>query len=162
MKSKKNIHGFSNPSDYFDKLEDRILHEIKMEKLPKETGMCVPEGYFEQLESRIVQKSTKKTPKIVKINTWWLAVAAACSILFVLWIVPNESQKANIPQDFAEIDISLEHYIEDILFDMPDSSTFYWIEDADIESSFNDRINKKEIEEYLMENLDFHTLLSYE
>lgn len=168
MKPEKHIHGFKAPKDYFDNLEERIMQKIELEILPQQTGMSVPNNYFEQLESRIVtnvKKTTKirKEPKLVTLNIGWYVLAAACTILFSLWILP-EKPNSNLISDplYVEADYTVEHYIEDMLIGMPDSNLFNLIEDADIQTSFGEDLDKKEIEEYLMENLDLDTLLSYE
>jgi len=166
MKSKKNIHGFTTPKAYFDTLADRIWQHNSYE-LPKDTGMRVPEDYFNELSSQIIEdnipKLPKKEPRLVQLRTGWLVAAAACSILFVLWITPQPSNiTSNVSKEMVEVEISLEHYMDDMLFDLPDSSIYNWIENAEFYPTYQTQINKEEIEEYLLENLDLHTLLSYE
>lgn len=167
MKHKKHIHGFKEPQDYFDSLEERVMQKIALENLPKETGMTVPEAYFEQLESRIVatakKSETKKTPKLVKLNTWWHVAAAACAIGMGLWLLPEKSGINQNTNTIVNAEHTLDYYIEDVLFDMPDEGLYNLIEDSELDaSSFGNHINKQELEEYLMENLDLSTLLSYE
>lgn len=166
MKSNKHIHDFSVPENYFNTLEERIMQNISMENVPKETGMQVPENYFEQLESRILDNCTnskvRKKPKLVKLNTWWHVAAAACAIGFGLWLVPEKPEVNATTNTIVNSDYTIDYYIEDVIYDMPDSSLLNLMDNADIDVSFSDKINRKEVEEYLMENLDFSTLLSYE
>lgn len=166
MKSNKHIHGFRVPEDYFDTLEERVMQNISMDNVPKETGMRVPENYFAQLETVILDNCTKpkvhKKLKLVKLNTWWHIAAAACAIGFGLLLIPEKPKTIPATNTIVESDFTMDYYIEDVLADMPDSSLLNLMENADIDVSFSDKINKKEVEEYLMENLDLSTLLSYE
>lgn len=167
MKQKKNIHGFQVPQDYFDTLEERIMQNVAMDKLPKETGMRVPEGYFEQLESRIantiIKSEEKKESKLLKINTWWHVAVAACAVGLGLWLLPEKSDADLNNNSMVNTEFTLDYYIEDMLSDMPDEGFYNLIEVSELEaSSFSKTISKQELEEYLMENLDLSTLLSYE
>lgn len=169
MKSKKHIHGFRVPENYFDTLQERIMQNVATENLPKETGMQVPENYFEHLESRIVTNSTKikarKESKLIRLNTWWYAAAAACTIAFGLWLTPNSSEVNQSILPIVSTDYSLENYMEDMVLDMPESTLYNLIDNTDYvdnRTPFNGKINKEDVEEYLMENLDLSTLLSYE
>lgn len=167
MKHKKHIHGFKVPLDYFDSLEERVMQKIALEDLPKDTGMTVPKGYFEQLESHIVAKTikpeTKKTSKLVRLSTWWKVVAAASVIGIGLWLLPEKPDVELNTNTMVNTEFTLDYYIDDVLSDMHDEGLYNLIEDSELDaSSFSNTINKQELEEYLMENLDFSTLLSYE
>lgn len=171
MKPNKHIHGFRVPEDYFDNLEERIMQNVSTESLPKETGMQVPEDYFEHLESRIVdhwiKSKTRRKPKLVRINTWRHVAAAACVIGFALWLIPEKPETNAAPENFVSTDYSLKNYMEDMVLEMPDSSLYSLMDNIDIDytngqTPFRDKINKEEVEEYLIENLDLSTLLSYE
>src|SRR5699024_2265570 len=136
-----------------------------MDQLPKDTGMRVPDGYFEYLEDRVMAKtitSEKKNPKVIKLNSWWKVAVAASVIRIGIWLVPG-NQKANEMQDtMVNAEFTIDRYIDDMIFDMPDASLIEMIDDYDIDMSFSNQINKEEVEEYLMEHLDLSTLLSYE
>lgn len=169
MESKKHIHGFRIPEDYFDTLQDRIMQNVTLDTLPKETGMQVPEDYFEHLESRIVancsEAKIKRKPKVIRLNNWWYAAAVACSITLGLWLIPENTKENPSPQTLVKTEYSLENYMEDMVLDMPESSLYNLIDNTDYVDSrvpFNGKINKEDVEEYLMENLDLSTLLSYE
>lgn len=167
MKHKKHLHGFQVPQDYFDNLEERVMQKIALDNLPKDTGMTVPEGYFEQLEARIVANAikpeAKKVPKLIKLNTLWKVAAAASVIGIGLWLFPAKSGVDLNTNTMVNTEITIDYYIEDMLSDMPDEGLYNLIEDAELDaSSFSNNINKQELEEYLMENLDLSTLLSYE
>src|SRR5699024_2976447 len=95
MKDKKHIHGFKVPQDYFDNLEERIMQNVAMDQLPKDTGMRVPDGYFAQLENRVItqiQSEKKKPSKLVWLNTWWHVAVAASVIGFGLWLFLAKSE----------------------------------------------------------------------
>lgn len=167
MKHDKHIHGFKAPQDYFDSLEERVMQKIALEDLPKDTGMTVPKDYFDQLESRIVATTLKseaeKAPKIVHLNTWWKIAAAASIIGIGLWLLPEKSGADLNTNTMVNSEFTIDYYIDDVLSDMPDEGLYNMIEDSELDaSSFNNTINKQELEEYLMENLDLSTLLSYE
>lgn len=165
MKDKKHIHGFKVPQDYFDNLEERIMQNVAMDQLPKDTGMRVPDGYFEQLENRVMAqtiKPEKKKSKVIKLNSWWKVAIAASVIGFGIWLLPMNPGANEISDPMVNAEFTIDRYIDDMIFDMPDASLIEMIDDYDIDMSFNNQINKEEVEEYLMENLDFSTLLSYE
>lgn len=166
MKDKKHIHGFKVPQDYFDKLEERIMQNIAMDELPKETGMRVPNGYFEQLESRVMSKTikpeNKKSSKVINLNPWWKVAVAASIIGIGIWLLPKSPNENEMSIPMVNTEFTIDSYIDAMIFDMPDASLIDWIDDADLEMTFSDKINKEEVEEYLMENLDLATLLSYE
>lgn len=166
MKDKKHIHGFKVPQDYFDKLEERIMQNIAMDELPKETGMRVPDGYFEQLESRVMSKTikpeNKKSSKVISLNPWWKVAVAASIIGISIWLLPKSPSANEMSIPMVNTEFTIDSYIDAMIFDMPDASLIDWIDDADLEMTFSDKINKEEVEEYLMENLDLATLLSYE
>lgn len=87
--------GFKTPENYFDTLEDKIMHKIREEnKLGgiKETGYKLPENYFDALENDILQKiENEHTPKVIKLFSkrnliYASGVAAAVLLLFNLSI----------------------------------------------------------------------------
>lgn len=167
MKHDKHIHGFKVPQDYFDSLEERVMQKIALEELPKDTGMTVPKDYFEQLESRIlantINTETKKAPKVVTLNSWWKIAVAASVIGIGLWLLPEKSGVDLNTNTMVNTEFTLDYYIDDVLSDMPDEGLYNMIEDSELDAnSFSNTINKQELEEYLMENLDLSTLLSYE
>lgn len=170
MKSKKHIPAFKVPEAYFDKLEDRIMQKVSMEQLPKETGMQVPSNYFEQLEARIIANtsssvSTKHKPKVIRLKKWYYVAAAACIVVLGIWIQDNKQTDTLGFETLASNANNLDVYIEDMVINMADSSVLSLIDeldDLDEKTPFGYKINKKEVEEYLMENLDLNTLLTYE
>lgn len=166
MKSEKHINAFKVPEAYFDKLEDRIMQKVSMEQLPKQTGMLVPKQYFEQLEARIIAKTNntekqQQKPKVIRLKTWRYVAAVACMLALGIWIQKDTNTSIELSANLYTID----NYIEEIMLDMPESSVLSLIEELDSldeTTPFGYKINKKEVEEYLMENLDLNTLLSYE
>lgn len=165
MKDKKHIHGFKVPKDYFDNLEERVMQNIAMDQLPKDTGMRVPDGYFEQLEDRVMAKTItpeKKSPKVINLNSWWKVAVAASVIGIGIWLLPGNPKANEMSNTMVNSEFTIDRYIDDMIFDMPDASLIEMVDDYDIDMSFSNQINKEEVEEYLMENLDLSTLLSYE
>ena len=166
MKDKKHIHGFKVPKDYFDNLEDRVMQNIAMDKLPKDTGMRVPDGYFEKLEDRVMLQigttKKKKSPKVVRLNSWWKVAIAASVVGIGIWLAPKNPTTNEISGTMVDTEFTIDRYIEDVIFDMPDASLIELIDYDEIDMSYSDQINKEEVEEYLMEHLDLSTLLSYE
>src|SRR5690625_4491143 len=137
MKDKKHIHGFKVPHDYFDTLEERIMQNIAMDELPKETGMRVPDGYFEQLEDRImshtIKPEKKKTPKVFSLNSWWKVAVAASIIGIGIWLFPESPKSNEMSVPMVNNEFTIDRYIDEMIFDMPDASLIEWIDDAELE-----------------------------
>src|SRR5690625_3587100 len=111
MKDKKHIHGFKVPQDYFDNLEERIMQNIAMDQLPKDTGMRVPDGYFAQLDNRVItqiQSEKKKPSKLVWLITWWHVAVAASVIGFGLWLFLAISELMDITNTMVYSDINID------------------------------------------------------
>lgn len=165
MDTKKHIHGFKTPDSYFSSLEDRIMDKLKEETLPKGHGMRAPEAYFDSLEDRILSKVGKKEKKRIGVvhYLWPVASIAAATLAFILWIGSNKAMEPT--QILVESNNNIElidYYLDELLEDMPDASLYEFADTPITNWSFEDFIDHKEIEEYLMEHMDLSTLLSYE
>lgn len=164
MDKKKHIHGFKTPEAYFANLEDRLMQKISEEQLPKTHGMQVPEQYFDVLEESIMSQVEKpKQPKQTGIIRYLIpAIGMAAAVLaFIFWIIPSNTSE-NLAHEASFETEYLDYYVEEFLEDIPENSLYEFADELLKNWNLEDFIDPKEIEEYLMENADLSTLLSYD
>ena len=105
---------FNVPLGYFESFEERLLIELKFQKLfpNNNDGFLVPEHYFSHVEQAILDQN-KPQGKLVRYNfkTILSSVAAIAAVLLVLFYVVNPIEKE---MQFDSLSItSLESYFEE-------------------------------------------------
>ncbi len=168
--------GFTKPEAYFSSLEERTA---LWSKLPKKTGLKVPDGYFENINSnalrigkktgftvprdyfntldkKIITSRNKPTSKIIKLTKHYqLAIAvAACIILF--FSIQQIQFGNKVPELKSITQNDIEQYIDGELFVIESSELEdFYTDDLLIADHF---INNTDIENYLEDSdLEFFT-----
>jgi hypothetical protein len=111
--------GFNVPKDYFESLEERILHNFDESSLSnvdtKNSGFKVPEGYFDGLEEKIFANQSNNKPKLISlVKKEYLFYAAAVAAIFVMML--GDVFKTESVQSFGWDDVevsALESYINE-------------------------------------------------
>lgn len=166
MKSsdKKYRHGFTEPVDYFQNLEQHLLHKDQTSELPNDLGFRLPEGYFSSFESRISAKLLKAEIPIEKIS-WFkrkeikYAVAIAACTLFIFSTIRLNSTKHGSIESLDQTTIA--NYLEEgnEKIDYFDLMALYGDEEIGDLNFENQSFSDADLEEYLINTMDDTTLL---
>lgn len=164
MDKKKHTHGFKTPDGYFDQFEDALFDQLKLEGMPKETGMTAPDGYFDSVEAAIFSKleDTEKSPKVIslfnkKTITYAVAIAAALALIITLALpaINGSTEVEELP--LADIESYLQN--DKLDWDSYDVAAMMTDEELNSLSMETDLFNEENLEDYLLENIDDTSLL---
>lgn len=133
-KAKKQQHGFSVPTNYFDSVEDQFFADLATNQFPKETGHQVPSNYFSTVEERLFSQLefAEKEVKVISLRTRmlrYIPTAAAASVLLFFGLNYLTLTNTNIFENISSTEI--ENWIsEDYLTLNPESFSAQFV-DAD-------------------------------
>lgn len=167
-------HGFNVPENYFETLEDSILHKVKAIESKESLlvpykgkhGYIVPESYFENLGDNILQKTPTEIPKVIPLFSWkkiaYSAIGiAAMFLLFFTLYTPSPTIKTN---SLASIDsYLLQEYIEN---DELDDFSLFEIEDLLLDQNIDiiawntDTLQDELLYEYLDDRIETEYILT--
>jgi hypothetical protein len=162
MKKGKKHTGFGTPDDYFDQFEDRLFTKMSEGHIPKETGFKTPEGYFDELDVRLLKEieqskdSTKIIPLFTRRTLLYAASIAACAI--IIFSLMNNSETITHIDDI-EIS-SIETFIDEGMLGYDINDVTALLDEEDIFNSIDDQLNNELLEEYILKNIDYTTLLT--
>lgn len=145
--------GFRVPSDYFNRLEDVILSDIKLKKISSDSGFKLPDGYFDSLEDTITSKvSTKAPTKVIPLFRkrtiiYISGVAAAVLLLFNLSIFENKPTF-----DSLEFE-AVENYIMNENIGSYEIAALLSEEDLLEENFIEYNVEDKTVETYILNNM---------
>ncbi|WP_299887608.1 hypothetical protein [uncultured Lacinutrix sp.] len=153
----KNLHniknsGFKVPENYFSKLEDSIITEVKLKNSANNTGFKIPENYFDEFEVPI-KKETKIISLFNRKNIITISsIAAAIVLLFSLNIFNNKTLSINDlntetvdnyildeTNDFELADLFLENELDETQFidyDISDDTLESYLESVEVNELF--------------------------
>jgi len=162
MKSKKHKHGFKVPKGYFQNFEEQLFAKIEEKQLPQQSGFQVPSDYFKKVEETIMKRLivSKNPPKVINLfsrrTIGYAAAIAACAILIFSIINHTTTNFNNIKT------ASIENYINDRNIDIDSYDVMGLLNDTEINDiSFGTQLfSDKNLEEYLLENMDDTTFLN--
>jgi hypothetical protein len=156
--------GFKIPENYFETLEEQILDKIALQEMSsKQNPFQVPSDYFENNAEKAFAKAIKagKQVKVIplyKKEIFRYAVAVAAVVLLVVSVFQFQSQKPfTTDESFTYSTLIENDFIDLSLIDFEYLLTDEMLDDEMILSS----LNKDEIEDYLMNDLN-GTYLLYE
>lgn len=149
--------GFKVPKDYFEGLEDSIIHQAKLSEKIEKTGFKTPQGYFEGLEDSILSK-TQKTPKVIPLFSkqnfiYAASIAAVLVIMFnVFWNTSNTTTNLEVTD--------IEQYL--LQQDVSDYELATLLTEDDLASdNFVDLdISDESLENYLLEHATLEDLIT--
>ncbi len=159
--------GFKLPENYFESLEERIMHRLEAEDMidlpSKNPGFKVPEGYFDSLEERVIGRTFEKSaPRVIRLfKKEYLFYAAAVAALFILMLgnfFKSDSQQT-IGWDDIEIS-AMENYIDEgyemgfIDLNSAEYSEYLFEGGKLVDDSDFKNVNSEAVFDYLEENLD--------
>jgi hypothetical protein len=156
--------GFKVPENYFETLEAQLLDKIALQEVASgENPFQVPEGYFESSAEKAFAKAieSEKTVKVIPLyKKKFIKYAAA--VAAVLLIAVSVFQFQNLDQITNDESFTLSTLIENDFIDLSLIDFEYLLTD---EMFDNEMIllslNKDEIEDYLLNELD-DTYLFYD
>lgn len=163
MKEKKlhniNKTGFKTPKDYFNNLEEAILSDIKLKASINNSGFKTPKGYFNTLDNFILEQvSEKETSKVISLFgkrnlIYFSSAAAAVLLLFNLSIFNKKSSWNSLDND------TVENYIIQEDISSYEIAALFSEEDLKEENFVTHSFNTKNVEDYLLNNLDIEDII---
>lgn len=169
MNNKSNYTpNFKVPDNYFEELDERIMQNIRLEGVPKETGFSVPDDYFNTVEKSVFQQIHKEVPtpmtapKVIplyKRPVFIMTTSIAACVALLVAIV-------NLNSGTAELDTiqetAISTYIEEGNLDYTYNDLLIYFQEMDLNSilSASDGISNENISDYLLNNLDDSSLLT--
>ncbi len=166
-----NIKGenpFKIPENYFEDLsrdlETKMIETKLIEKFGKKTPFNVPKEYFPLLEYRLTSISNKNkiTSKILLIKPYLMA-AAIIIVMLGIWKIFLQDINFNTQQFIAKTDtVKNQDSITENDFDFDD---VIYYETSEISNSKEAKVDlnstdKKELEEYITDNVDESIILA--
>ncbi|WP_223551591.1 MULTISPECIES: hypothetical protein [Aestuariivivens] len=154
--------GFKTPVGYFETFDDKVLSSIKPNrklKFAETSGFNVPKNYFKNLEDKLIDKvSTNDKTKVIalfsKKQLLYASSIAAAMIVFLNVFVFNSQPSFNTLETQT---------VENFLIDENISSyelAILLTEEELTEDTFVDyNLEKENLEEYLLNNVDIETIL---
>lgn len=156
--------GFKIPENYFESLDEQILAKITLQELaPKQNPFQIPSGYFETNAEKAFAKAVKpqqqvKVIPIYKKNIFRFAASVAAVILIAVSVFQFQNLNQNKTDEYFTLSTLIESdFIDLSLIDFEYLLTDEMLDGELILSS----INKDELEDYLLNELD-NTYLLYE
>jgi len=156
--------GFKVPENYFETLEEQLLDKIALqEAASRQNPFQVPSGYFEDNAENAFAKAVKpqqavKVIPLYKKEIFRYAVAVAAVVLLVVSVFQFQNLKPfTTDESFTYSTLIESNFIDLSIIDFEYLLTDEMLDDEMILSS----LNKDEIEDYLMHDLD-GTYLLYE
>ena len=159
-------NAFSVPENYFEELGDNVRSRISVESLKKENTFDVPGGYFDSLSGRISErtKEEKKTPVIISLfrrNARYIAAAASVALIIGLAFYFQNGTKTvngnlsgsglamhvNVPTHDDIKRYILENVGEGAILEYAEAHDIVPVKEVAV-----DKIEKKDVENYLLEN----------
>jgi hypothetical protein len=149
--------GFKIPENYFETLEEQLFDKIALQEVAvRKNPFQVPAGYFETSAEKAFAKAVKiqqpvKVVPLYKKEIFRYAVAVAAVVLIVVSVF--QFQKINeitTDESFTFLTLIESDFIDLSLIDFD-----YLLSDEMLDGTLNlSSINKDEIEDYLMNDLD--------
>ncbi len=151
--------GFEIPSNYFNKIEDKIISKTKRSLSSNKTGFKTPNNYFESIEAKILAKTNSakviplKNYKVIK--RLGIAVAASLILFFSLYNFSRNSN--NLSLDTVKAD-EIENWMDNdlITFNTYEISEIFTDADLDLANNVNDEVldyfEYIDIENLILEN----------
>lgn len=155
--------GFKAPKDYFESLEDSIMHAIKEDEISEKvtaSGMQPPKGYFENLENSILSKvlEEKSQPKVISLfskQNLLYASSIAAALVIMLSVYFNQDDIT-----FDTIDVELvENYILDQNIDSFELALLLKDDELATDTFIDSDLYGETLEDYLLENTDIEDLI---
>ncbi len=145
---------FKTPKNYFENLEDQVMHDIEME------NNSIPKDYFSNLEDEIFNKINEQD-NVKTISIWEKItdtipqlLAAASIILFASALSLNINKSSNFTLlDDDEIELWIE---QDYLVNSDNDISFIY-ESIDVDNLNYNKLEEDELEDYL-ENINLEEL----
>lgn len=141
----KENHVFSVPENYFEQLTSQIQTKVAISQINlKKDGFDTPKNYFETLQGKIIDKTSQKPTKTIRIFTSVISkyAAAACVVLIsavVLFINPNN-------RDTIEKNTELAN--EQLLYGIDESIIIEHIQ----ENNTSSNTENQDLENYILNN----------
>lgn len=157
--------GFKVPDNYFQDLEERLMHAVQEEKNPPEVmetysrqpGFVVPEGYFNNFGERIFDRVNKPVKVIPLFSAKKIFYAAAVAAVFIgiISTLFFRSNTAEYTLDSLELS-ALENYIEEGHFDMDynELSAFMTEEGYSFGNYSTEGFSDEAVYNYINENIE--------
>ena len=162
MEENKYTTGFKIPTDYFETFEDRLLHKISEETLPKETGFGVPDGYFDYLEKAVLQNVEPTLPKVIPLykKSGFITTVSIAACLALIFTIVGITQNNSITLNDIN-DETIGSYIDEGNIDLSPQDIALLLEDEDVYSLSepSEDISKESLTDYLLNNIDDPNLL---
>lgn len=162
--------GFQVPKDYFEELEDKVMHAVTKEQAMEvaykgRPGFDVPEEYFANLDSRIMRKieEQKEDDKVISIFRTPKYYYAAAVVAVFLGVFSTLLFNPSIPEysiDGVELS-ALEEYIDKGYVDLNFNEISAFIsEEGEYIENFNiSGLNDEDVVDYLNEHVEDPNLL---
>ena len=164
MKQKKidtiNTSGFKVPDDYFSQVEEQILNEAGLKSKVDASGFNVPDSYFENLDNKIIDKLKEdREVKVVSLFNrkniiYASTIAATLILMFNVFFNASET----ITFDSLEI-ATIENYLEEEDYTSYELAMLLTEEELSKDSFIDNKISKRNIEDYLLENVEIEDLI---
>nr|WP_321233163.1 hypothetical protein [uncultured Psychroserpens sp.] len=152
--------GFKTPKDYFSKVEEQILNEVKVIDKAEHSGFEVPESYFEKVESNILDTiALENNTKVVSLISWkkvtYTTAIAACLVL-MFNVFFNTSEKVT----FESIEItSIENYIETEDYTAYELASLLTEDELNKDNFIDTEISETTLEDYLLDHVEVEDLI---
>ncbi|APG59736.1 hypothetical protein [Christiangramia salexigens] len=176
MKPKKSTYsdssGFKVPQNYFENLENQLMHRInteeKAELTSRNSGFNIPEGYFDSLEDRIMSEAGRDKSRVISLfrREYFYYAAAVAAVLIIMTGNFFQVDGSSNPLNWESVEISaIENYIDEgyemgyIDLNANDYSQYIFedgklVDDADFNS-----IDSEAALEYMNENIEDPALI---
>ncbi len=154
--------GFKVPKNYFETLEEQILDKIALQEVASgENPFQVPAGYFESNAEKAFAKAIQsdKTVKVIPLHKKKF-VRYAAAVAAVVLIAVSIFQFQDLNQNSADESFTFSTLIESDFIDLSLIDFEYLLTDEMLDNEMIlSSLNKDEIEDYLMNELDDTYLL---
>lgn len=152
--------GFKVPENYFASLENRLSRKVKLQETTPQSGYKVPDTYFNSLEDKIINTlHTEKETKVIKLITWPKALtttAVAASLVLMMHLYLNKPTPITINNIETA---SIENYMIEEDLEINEFAALFSNEDLVNIQLINDGYSTKNLENYLLDNLDYEDII---